>query len=191
MTLRVFLFITIIRPIRLLSRRMGGRAASPESYKTISDSESSEYASPPPVKKARTSITKSVKRSTIKVQSKIGNRIDLTDIEDLGSGISRPHGPEYHSVDEVAKLQRDLLSWFEGVRDKRGMPWRKRYDHNLSATEKGQRAYEVSLESREKSRLTSRYGVTWIFAYRVMSNKQFPKSCCSKPKSPRYVSIKH
>jgi A/G-specific adenine glycosylase len=28
-------------------------------------------------------------------------------------------------------------------REKRGMPWRKRYDHSMSMEEKGQRAYEV------------------------------------------------
>jgi hypothetical protein len=34
-----------------------------------------------------------------------------------------------------------------GRREKRGMPWRKRYDPALSMEEKGQRAYEVGLRS--------------------------------------------
>jgi A/G-specific adenine glycosylase len=36
----------------------------------------------------------------------------------------------------------------DGRREKRGMPWRKRYDPSLSMEEKGQRAYEVGLAQR-------------------------------------------
>jgi A/G-specific adenine glycosylase len=42
-----------------------------------------------------------------------------------------------------ANAQNDLLEWFESVREKRGMPWRKRYDATLTIEEKGQRAYEI------------------------------------------------
>ncbi|BEJ17752.1 hypothetical protein CspHIS471_0700200 [Cutaneotrichosporon sp. HIS471] len=61
------------------------------------------------------------------------------DIEDC----VRPHGPEYHSVNAVARKQQKLLDWFEDVRDARGMPWRKRYDAAATAEEKGQRAYKI------------------------------------------------
>ena len=36
------------------------------------------------------------------------------------------------------------LTVADEIREKRGMPWRKRYDPALSMEEKGQRAYEVS-----------------------------------------------
>ncbi|CAK9783752.1 DNA glycosylase [Cutaneotrichosporon oleaginosum] len=62
------------------------------------------------------------------------------DIEDC---VPRHHGPEYHAVDNVAREQQKLLDWFEGVRDARGMPWRKRYDSSATSEEKGQRAYEI------------------------------------------------
>ncbi|BGP16879.1 hypothetical protein JCM10213_007326 [Rhodosporidiobolus nylandii] len=45
---------------------------------------------------------------------------------------------------DASIVQRKLLSWFDGVRDTRGMPWRKDVDPAaLSAEERAQRGYEV------------------------------------------------
>lgn len=78
-------------------------------------------------------------------------KTELIDIEDLGSSVHRPHALIYHSTSDIAAAQDALLDWFEGVRDARGMPWRKRYDAGASIEAKGQRAYEVSEEVCETS----------------------------------------
>ncbi|KAK4052013.1 hypothetical protein OIO90_004543 [Microbotryomycetes sp. JL221] len=45
---------------------------------------------------------------------------------------------------EASVVQRKLLLWFDGVKDTRGMPWRKEVDPaKLSEAEQTQRAYEV------------------------------------------------
>jgi A/G-specific adenine glycosylase len=120
---------------------MPRRAISPGSVYSVSSGEASDFApaSDPeevvrPVKRARLSGPKSIKKKVVK---------DEVDIEDLGMHVSRPHSSSYHSTTDVAKLQTNLLTWFEEVREKRGMPWRKRYDPELSMEEKGQRAYEI------------------------------------------------
>jgi adenine-specific DNA glycosylase len=120
---------------------MPRRASSPGSIYSVSSGEASDFApaSDPeevvrPIKRARLSGPKSIKKKVVK---------DEVDIEDVGIHISRPHSSAYHSTADVAKLQTDLLAWFEEVREKRGMPWRKRYDPELSMQEKGQRAYEI------------------------------------------------
>lgn len=41
------------------------------------------------------------------------------------------------------------------IREKRGMPWRKKYDPSLSFEEKGQRAYEVSIYSVVRQEISS------------------------------------
>lgn len=70
--------------------------------------------------------------------------IDIEDLDLPGPSARRPHSYGYHHVEDIAALQCELLEWFEGVREKRGMPWRKRYDPDAGDEEKGQRAYEVS-----------------------------------------------
>lgn len=121
---------------------MPRRASSPGSVYSVSSGEASDFAPvsdaeevPRPIKRARLSgPSKSIKKKPVK---------DQVDIEDAGIYISRPHSSAYHTTTDIAKLQSDLLSWFEEVREKRGMPWRKRYDPALSMEEKGQRAYEI------------------------------------------------
>jgi hypothetical protein len=56
---------------------------------------------------------------------------------------NRPHPKSYHDTTTLTPLLPDLLAWFEEVREKRKMPWRKRYDDSASMEAKGQRAYEV------------------------------------------------
>ncbi|WWC61714.1 A/G-specific adenine glycosylase [Kwoniella dejecticola CBS 10117] len=128
------------------------RAESSRSASIISvkDSDGSDYQpvrendSPPKrtsVKRKRAPVGKKLPAES-KIRSKIANEVE--DIEDsTGPFILRDHGMEYHSVAEIVERQEDLLSWFETCREKRGMPWRKRYDPRLSMEEKGQRAYEI------------------------------------------------
>ncbi|WWC89496.1 A/G-specific adenine glycosylase [Kwoniella dendrophila CBS 6074] len=92
--------------------------------------------------KTKTETKSVVKRNSTAVRGES----DLEDIEDSVSGgpsIHRDHDLEYHDVEKIAEVQEDLLSWFEDCREKRGMPWRKKYDPNLTMEEKGQRAYEI------------------------------------------------
>ncbi|OCF36922.1 hypothetical protein I317_05857 [Kwoniella heveanensis CBS 569] len=97
---------------------------------------------------ARRGQSQSGANKTLTDRTKVENDALVVDIEDSAVGpstsIQRAHGIDYHFVDRIGMAQEDLLSWFEVVREKRGMPWRKRYDPSLSMEEKGQRAYEVS-----------------------------------------------
>ncbi|WRT66194.1 A/G-specific adenine glycosylase [Kwoniella shivajii] len=124
---------------------------------SIPDSDGSDYVPIPnnkgddgsPIKK--TSVKR--KRSSIaptrkndirsKAKADIDDDIGLADIEDIGPIIRRDHDQLYHKVDEIVKVQEDLLTWFENCREKRGMPWRKKYNPELSMDQKGQRAYEI------------------------------------------------
>lgn len=121
------------------------RASSPGSVYSISSGETSDYApesteTTRPTKRARLSGT-----AQNKPKARIGSKVkqDIDDIEDAGPSILRPHASSYHSVEGIVERQKDLLDWFEVVREKRGMPWRKRYDPSLTMEEKGQRAYEI------------------------------------------------
>ncbi|RSH82220.1 hypothetical protein EHS25_005930 [Saitozyma podzolica] len=87
---------------------------------------------------------RSVKKEKVATNDQAVEVGALGDLEDaVGPSVRRPHSRAYHAVDQVAELQGALLDWFEDVREKRGMPWRKRYDPSLSMEEKGQRAYEI------------------------------------------------
>nr|XP_019046116.1 A/G-specific adenine glycosylase [Kwoniella bestiolae CBS 10118]OCF25046.1 A/G-specific adenine glycosylase [Kwoniella bestiolae CBS 10118] len=130
------------------------RASSSRSPSIISiqDSEGSDYtpiANSPPkrtsVKRKRTAVTTTKKAQVkAKVKKEVEDEDGIVDMEDVvGPSIVRDHGMEYHAVGDIEGLQRDLLDWFEACREKRGMPWRKRYDHKLSMEKKGQRAYEI------------------------------------------------
>ncbi|KIR55896.1 A/G-specific adenine glycosylase [Cryptococcus gattii Ru294] len=130
------------------------KSSSPSVY-SVSDSDSSDYA--PSVSETKRSSFKRKRAAPVSTKSRAKTTIvkgargksiaidNLEDIENLGSTISRRHGMEYHSVGKIVDGKESLLSWFERVREKRGMPWRKKYDPSLSVEEKGQRAYEVSI----------------------------------------------
>lgn len=117
----------------------------------MSSGEVSDYAPEPPrsnkpAKRPRLSGPTRQSSKAIKSTSSVPrttNKTEPADIEETGSFISRPHGSAYHSVDSIAERQQDLLDWFDNVREKRGMPWRKPYDSSLTMEEKGQRAYEI------------------------------------------------
>ncbi|BGP08753.1 Adenine DNA glycosylase [Rhodotorula toruloides] len=52
--------------------------------------------------------------------------------------------PALDSAIEAAVVQKKLLAWFDGVKEKRGMPWRKEVDpKTLSQKDRTQRGYEV------------------------------------------------
>lgn len=127
------------------------RASSPGSVYTVSSDEASDYApesshSGRAAKRPRISGSKrklSVKASKPIACAALGAKAETDDIEDSLQYVHRPHASGYHAVDRVAELQQDLLNWFERVREKRGMPWRKAYDPSLTMEQKGQRAYEI------------------------------------------------
>lgn len=126
------------------------RQSSPGSVYSVSSDEVSDYApessqskSNKPAKRPRLSGPRKTIKSGTGSDRKPGVKTESDDIEDVGNSIHRPHGISYHDIDNIAEMQQDLLDWFEVVREKRGMPWRKRYDPNLTMEEKGQRAYEI------------------------------------------------
>lgn len=85
--------------------------------------------------------------------------------------------PALDTAIEAAVVQRKLLGWFDGVKEKRGMPWRKEVDpKTLSQKERTQRGYEVRcfLPPRPDS-----IGVDVPFANR----SGFRRSCCSRRRS--------
>jgi A/G-specific adenine glycosylase len=53
------------------------------------------------------------------------------------------HPKSLHDLRHVRDIREALLRWFAGVHDAREMPWRKRFNPNLSIEERNQRAYEV------------------------------------------------
>lgn len=125
---------------------MPRRNTSPGSVYSVSSGGESDYAPEPefsvkPAKRAR--ISGPSRSTPQREKNASGGRDGDINIEDVGNYISRPHDPKYHCTGDIAKLQPNLLEWFESVREKRGMPWRKRYDPSLSMEEKGQRAYEI------------------------------------------------
>jgi len=141
--------------IRLIQLRnlytMPRRASSPGSVYSVSSGEASDFGPASDLDlEEEEQEDRPIKRARLSGPSKIGskkkpsnNEVREIDIEDAGLHVVRPHTTAYHSTADIARLIPDLLSWFEEVREKRGMPWRKRFDHNLSMEEKGQRAYEI------------------------------------------------
>jgi hypothetical protein len=89
------------------------------------------------IKRQRTTTGKLLNRTN-------GSDRDIQDEDAPSASISnRPHPKSYHDTTTLTPLLPDLLAWFEEVREKRKMPWRKRYDDSASMEAKGQRAYEV------------------------------------------------
>jgi A/G-specific adenine glycosylase len=130
----------IFRSIHFLYT-MPRRASSPGSIYSVSSGEASDFG---PVSDAE-EVVRPVKRARLsgptKSKSKASVAKNEIDIEDIH--VLRPHASSYHSTSDISRLQPDLLDWFEQVREKRGMPWRKRYDPTMTMEEKGQRAYEI------------------------------------------------
>ncbi|WVR07224.1 A/G-specific adenine glycosylase [Kwoniella sp. DSM 27419] len=134
---------------------MRARSSSPSVF-SVPDSESeSDFtpSSPParqqrsvPLKRKSVKAGPSSSKRTAKTRHTISVKAEsLVDLEDLSDvlAVNRTHGEGYHDVGAIAEAQEGLLAWFEDVREKRGMPWRKPYDPSMSMEEKGQRAYEI------------------------------------------------
>ncbi|KLO10729.1 DNA glycosylase [Schizopora paradoxa] len=86
----------------------------------------------------RSPVSKKRKRATGKKKETIDAYFGGQDAsEDPMHPLSR------HTISNPKPLRQALLKWFDGVHDKRGMPWRKRYDGSLSRELQSQRAYEV------------------------------------------------
>lgn len=84
----------------------------------------------PATGRSRSSEKKQKKTPTVQNN---GNHVIIT--------VERHHLSSLHTLNEVQKLQDELLAWFETVRHVRGMPWRKPFCENYE--EQSQRAYEV------------------------------------------------
>jgi hypothetical protein len=97
---------------------------------------------------ARAGPSAGIKRQKTKTGKRVNRASDgIHDDRDedaLSASIAnRPHSKSYHDTTTLTPILPDLLAWFEEVREKRKMPWRKRYDDSASMEAKGQRAYEV------------------------------------------------
>ncbi|KAJ9105455.1 hypothetical protein QFC21_001826 [Naganishia friedmannii] len=92
--------------------------------------------------KRKAASTSRAPSSAKKIKKPISDAGDGIDIEEAASNW-RPHAKSYHDSERIIALKDDLLQWFELVREKRAMPWRKVYDESLSMADKGQRAYEI------------------------------------------------
>jgi hypothetical protein len=88
--------------------------------------------------------------------------------------------PALDTAIDAVVLQQKLLTWFDGVKDKRGMPWRKDIDPNtLSRKEKNRRGYEVKL------RLPSLAALAHEMLINSSPNRSgSPRSCCNRQLSP-------
>ncbi|KAG2003309.1 A/G-specific adenine DNA glycosylase, variant 4 [Coprinopsis cinerea AmutBmut pab1-1] len=62
---------------------------------------------------------------------------------ELGELTAWKHSRAMHRISKPEELRKALLEWFDTVRDKRGMPWRKPFDRTFTREQLAQRAYEV------------------------------------------------
>ncbi|GHJ84468.1 hypothetical protein NliqN6_0870 [Naganishia liquefaciens] len=113
---------------------------SPDEYDDKKSDESEEDLKSKAQRRRKSPSTKP--KPAIKRVKSCPTSQDPSSIEDVVSDW-RPHSKAYHDADRIMALQDDLLQWFETVREKRAMPWRKVYNGDLAMTEKGQRAYEI------------------------------------------------
>ncbi|KAJ9120701.1 hypothetical protein QFC22_002632 [Naganishia vaughanmartiniae] len=112
--------------------------------------------------------------SVMKVKKPLsGAGNDIFDIEEAASNW-RPHAKLYHDSKRIINLKDDLLQWFDLVREKRAMPWRKVYDDGLSMEAKGQRAYEiwVSEVMLQQTQVTTviPYWKTWLLKWPTVAD---------------------
>ncbi|PIL27683.1 hypothetical protein GSI_10836 [Ganoderma sinense ZZ0214-1] len=101
-------------------------------------------------KKGRVVGRKPAKRQASTSLKGGGRKRDLAEYMDEAEPADSPetlqtrlHAISLHVISHAAPLRDDLLRWYEGVQDSRGMPWRKPYDHSWDMEHKAQRAYEV------------------------------------------------
>jgi A/G-specific adenine glycosylase len=118
----------------------GSSAAAP------SDSDDYEPEPKPPTAKARRVGSATVRGRARKT---VSTRVPPTTTATTSAKTDIPHGVMRHvlAAANAETIASTLLTWFATVCTIRGMPWRKPYDPTLSADERSQRAYEVSLET--------------------------------------------
>ncbi|KAF8345363.1 hypothetical protein F5887DRAFT_1158884 [Amanita rubescens] len=114
-------------------RRSRTKTAEKRSY-SCSDVDDSDYAEDCRPRK-RTKATAKGKRRAEPEES------DSLEQENTDAQVQHPKS--LHNLRHVRDIREALLRWFAGVHDAREMPWRKRFNPNLSIEERNQRAYEV------------------------------------------------
>lgn len=122
------------------AKKVAGKANAGEAGKRKVESIGAGNARAGPSAGIKRQKTKTGKRAN---RANDGDHDDRDEDVPSASILNRPHPKSYHDTTSLAPLLPDLLAWFEEVREKRKMPWRKRYDDSASMEAKGQRAYEV------------------------------------------------
>jgi hypothetical protein len=82
--------------------------------------------------------------SSEKLSTKLARLNSVNNVFTGRSKLLRPlHSVALHSTASALLLRDDLLTWYDKVKNVRGMPWRKDYDSRLSGEAQTQRTYEV------------------------------------------------
>ncbi|KAI0340388.1 DNA glycosylase [Trametopsis cervina] len=111
--------------------------------------ESDASFTPKANKKKRTVHAKTVQQKKRRVSKRANSETsDTQDDEETvalrqPSDCEAPHPYSRHVIANPAPLQDALLTWYAGVHESRGMPWRKPYDPTFDRDQRAQRAYEV------------------------------------------------
>ncbi|KAK2461003.1 hypothetical protein APHAL10511_006944 [Amanita phalloides] len=87
--------------------------------------------------------TKTGSSSSANTKGKKAQSDGSDSLEQQTDGTQPQHSKTLHELQDVRDIRVALLTWFDGVHDAREMPWRKRYNPDLSAEERNERAYEV------------------------------------------------
>ncbi|EFI26765.1 A/G-specific adenine DNA glycosylase [Coprinopsis cinerea okayama7 len=83
---------------------------------------------------------------------------------ELGELTAWKHSRAMHRISKPEELRKALLEWFDTVRDKRGMPWRKPFDRTFTREQLAQRAYEVWISEimlQQTQVITGSTELTW------------------------------
>lgn len=117
---------------------------------TLSDSEG-EYV--PQNSTGRRSKPNIARKSSKRLATNAGDTDPLGPEDTPSSSKARPHSRTLHTISSSNDIRHALTAWYDGVRDTRGMPWRKQYDASLGLEERAQRAYEVFMMSDRTFRI--------------------------------------
>lgn len=107
----------------------------------LSSGDDYDEASPPPVRQ-RTSKTSKTSRKSQPAKKRVKVTNDQSDVEEVLAQ-ARPHPFSNHTIASPNPMRAALLTWYAGVHETRGMPWRKPFDASLGRDGRAQRAYEV------------------------------------------------
>lgn len=118
----------------MVKRRQRPADTDEDDYEDGGSDES--YAAP--VKSSRKQATTARRKTGAKVS--VGQDKELEEATD--DALPR-HAVSTHVISTAVPIREALLTWYAGVHESRGMPWRKPYDEKLGPDERAQRAYEV------------------------------------------------